>query len=306
MRAQTTDATQLSVGVVGLGAMGGTIAANLLERRFLVTGVDVEPARVERLVALGGRVARSPAELANQVDVTILSLPTEKAFAAVAIADDGLVAGAWDGLIVVETSTLPIALKERGRAALAARGATLLDCPLSGTGDQALTRDLVVLVSGDRTAANRCEPVFDGFARARAYLGSFGTGSKVKFVANMLVAIHNVAAAEGLSLARAADLDLEQTLSVVADGAGGSRMLEVRGPKMIAGDYGTGVRTRVFQKDLAIIANFAAELGVATPLLDACAQLYERSAAAGYGDDDTAAVYEVLRRMGRTTVGGSA
>jgi 3-hydroxyisobutyrate dehydrogenase-like beta-hydroxyacid dehydrogenase len=288
---------RLRVGVVGLGAMGGAMSANLVEAGFAVTGFDLDPAPVDRLVGLGGAAASSPAAVARDSDVVILSLPSASAFEAVAVQPDGVAAGAHDGLVVVDTSTLPIAVKERGRAALAQRSVTLLDCPLSGTGDQAVHRDVIVLASGDAEAVRRCAPVFEGFARAHYHLGGFGAGSKMKFVANLLVAIHNVAAAEAVNLAQAGGLDARQTLEVISDGAGTSRMFEVRVPKMIERAYGPGVRTRVFQKDLAAIAEFAGAHDAAVPLLALVSQLYVASAASGHADDDTAAVFELYRGM---------
>jgi 3-hydroxyisobutyrate dehydrogenase-like beta-hydroxyacid dehydrogenase len=274
------------------------MSANLIDRGFGVHGFDLDDGRVGRLVELGGTAVASVPELARAVDVLILSLPSEAALEAVAVAPQGVAAGAREGLLVIETSTLSIASKERARAALAEAGAVLLDCPLSGTGDQAVRRDVIVLASGDEEAVARCRPVFEGFARGHHYLGPFGNGSRMKFVANLLVAVHNVAAAEALNLARAAGLDLEQTLEVISDGAGTSRMLEVRGPKMLASDYESGVRVSVFQKDLALIAGFASAHGAPAPLLDRSAHLYEEAAAAGYADLDTASVYEVLRSAG--------
>ena len=200
--------------------------------------------------------------------------------------------------IVVETSTLPIAVKESARTRLAARGATLLDCPLSGTGAQARARDLVVYASGSRAAYRRVGPVLDAFARARYYVGPFGAGSKMKFVANLLVAVHTAAAAEALVLARKAGLDPALTLKSIADGAGSSRMLEVRGSMMVKRRYSPAMMTLdVWQKDLQIIAEFAREVGGSTPLFKAAAPLYTAAMKTGRGDEDTAAVYAVLEKM---------
>ena len=285
-----------AVGVVGLGIMGGAMSANLVAAGFEVHGYDVDEAAVRRLIDRGGRAAQSVAQVARAADVVLLSLPSAAALEAVV----GDLSQAPEGLIVVEAGTLPLDVKERARAQLAQHGVVLLDCPVSGTGDQAVQRDLVVLASGEREAVERCVPVFDGFARAHRYLGEFGSGTKMKLVANLLVAIHNVAAAEALALARAADLDLEQTLDVIAESAGTSRMFEVRGPKMVARDYAGGVRTTVFQKDLAIIDAFAQACGTPAPLLELCAELYAAAAASGHADDDTASVIETFGRRRRT------
>jgi 3-hydroxyisobutyrate dehydrogenase-like beta-hydroxyacid dehydrogenase len=200
---------------------------------------------------------------------------------------------------VIETSTLPIAVKEEARRRLAAAGTILLDCPLSGTGAQARARDVVVYASGPRTAYRAVTPVMEAFARAHYYVGSFGAGSKMKFVANLLVAIHNVAAAEALVLAMKAGLDPALTLKVIGDGGGSSRMLQVRGPMMVRGDYADATMTLgVWQKDMTIIADFARAVGCPAPLFAATPAPIYAAAMAMRGDaEDTGAVCAVLEQM---------
>jgi 3-hydroxyisobutyrate dehydrogenase-like beta-hydroxyacid dehydrogenase len=200
-------------------------------------------------------------------------------------------------LIVVETSTLPVEVKERGRAMLSGVGITMLDCPLSGTGLQAITGDVVVYASGDPDAIARCAPVFQGFARGHYELGEFGSGSKMKFIANHLVTIHNVAAAEAFVLSRAAGLDPQTVLEAVSDGAGTSRMLEVRWPMMITGEYDAGIKSSVYLKDVSVIGAFAASLGVPLPMFSAATPYYYAAVAQGHADHDTAAIAAVLQRL---------
>ena len=284
-----------TIGIAGLGIMGSAIGANLARAGFGVAGYDPVPRARRSLARTGGRAARSNGELARRCDVIITSLPSAAALDRVAAE---LAGAARRGLLVVETSTLPIDDKERARRVLAAAGATLLDCPLSGTGAQARTRDLAVYASGPRAAVRRCAAVFDGFARVNYYVGAFGAGSKMKFVANLLVAIHNVSAAEALVLGKKAGLDPALVYKVVGDGAGSSRMFQVRGPMMVAGDYRDAtMKVEVWQKDMAIIADFARSLGCPTPLLLASAPLYTAAIAAGRGKQDTAAVCAVLETM---------
>lgn len=271
--------------------MGGAMAARMLSHGFEVTGFDPNPERCRELEAAGGTVASSPADVAAGSEAILLSLPSEDAFGDVAISPDGLVAGASGPVTVIDTSTLPIDLKERALKAMSDRGLTLLDCPVSGTGDQARVGDLVVLASGDEEAVNGCRPVFEAFARNWHYVGDFGAGSKMKFVANLLVAIHNVATAEGLMLAQSAGLDLEQTLEVIADSAADSRMWEVRGPKMVSSDYAPGIRLSLFDKDLRLISSFARHQGSPAPLLREAVRLYEEALAAGDGELDSAVVF---------------
>jgi putative dehydrogenase len=284
------------VGLIGLGVMGSSIGALLVRAGAEVWGCDVDEARRAQLRALGGRIARSPAEAAGHCPVVLTSLPTAEAFDQVVSGPDGL-ATAGAAVTVVELSTLSIADKQRGRDALAAAGAHLVDSPLSGTGAQAKTGDLVAYVSADDPAdTERAIEVLALFTRAQYDVGAFGNGSRFKFVANLLVAIHNVAAAEALVLAEQAGLDLGQVLTAVADGAGGSRMLDIRGPLMTARSYDDAtVRLAVFGKDIRLIGEFAASVGAATPLFAASRTIYDTAMAGGRADQDSACVAEVLR-----------
>src|SRR6266702_3183812 len=228
---------QQTVGMVGLGIMGSAMSFNLTRAGFRVVGFDVVPRRRTEHARSGGIAARSPREVARRAEIVITSLPSAHALAEVAAE---LAASATRGTIVIETSTLPIPVKETARDVLARRGVVLLDCPLSGTGAQARVKDLLIYVSGDRTAYRKTIPVLSGFTSANYYVGPFGSGSKMKFVANLLVAIHNVAAAEAMVLGMKGGLDPALVLKVVAGGAGGSRMFQVRGPMMVQGARGDG------------------------------------------------------------------
>jgi 3-hydroxyisobutyrate dehydrogenase-like beta-hydroxyacid dehydrogenase len=279
-----------TIGIVGLGIMGGAIARNLLAAGMQVRGYDIDAARFDALRA-NGVATKSAGEAAQGADVVLTSLPSIKALDATVTS---LRAARARGLVVAELSTLPIEAKEKARAALASGGIVLLDCPLSGTGAQAVTRDLAVYASGERQAYDRAAPVFRGFARATHYLGAFGNGSKMKFVANLLVAVHNVASAEAMVLGMKAGLDPDTIVKVVASGAGTSRVFELRAPLMAKSDYAPTMKIDIWQKDMAIIADFAKSLGVPVPTFAASAPVYDAARAAGFGAEDTAAVAKVL------------
>ena len=286
------------VGVVGLGTMGGAMARHLIDAGYQVTGCDVEPDRVATFAAMGGAPAASPAEVAAAADAVILSLPSVQAFEEVTAGPAGLLEAARPGLGVIETSTLPLGVKQRAHQRLAERGVALLDCPVSGTGAQIRTKDIAIYASGDPAALERARPVLAAFSRAQFDLGSFGNGSRLKFVANLLVAIHNASAAEALLVAERAGLDLQATLEALTAGAGTSRMLEIRGPLMINGEYGDpAMRVVTFQKDLDIIAGFAREIGCPAPLFTAAAQLNLAALAQGHANEDTASVFAVLQQL---------
>lgn len=285
------------VGVVGLGIMGSAMAANLCRGGFELWGADPSPAARRAFKALGGTPCRDARALAERVDVVVCSLPSPQALDAVAAE---LAAGARRGLIVVETSTLDIADKLRARDTLRTAGAVLLDCPLSGTGAQARTKDLTVYASGPAAAIRRVMPVLQGFSNAQFNLGPFGNGMKMKLMANLLVAIHNVSTAEALLLGQRWGIAPGAAVKVLAGGAGGSRMLQVRGPQMEnEGWKNPTMRIEVWQKDMKLIAAALREAGVPAPLFAATVPLYDAAMGMGHGRHDTAAVFDVLERMSR-------
>jgi 3-hydroxyisobutyrate dehydrogenase-like beta-hydroxyacid dehydrogenase len=220
------------VGIVGLGIMGGAIARNLIAAGHEVAGFDSDADKMARLKSDGVVGCGSAAEAARGADLVLTSLPTIKALDSTVA---NLTAAPQRGLIVAELSTLPIEVKQLAHNRLRGVGMVLLDCPLSGTGAQAVTRDLALYGSGDEAAFDRARLVFDDFARVSHYLGAFGNGSRMKFVANLLVAVHNVAAAEAIVLGVKAGLDPERILEVIGSGAGTSRIFELRGPMMARG-----------------------------------------------------------------------
>jgi 3-hydroxyisobutyrate dehydrogenase-like beta-hydroxyacid dehydrogenase len=291
---EESEMAQPTVGMIGLGIMGSAMSFNLLRAGFSVIGYDVAPRRRAEHARAGGAAARGPRDVAQRAKIIITSLPSAGALAQVA----SELGSSARGTIVIETSTLPIPVKEGARDVLARRGVILLDCPLSGTGAQARAKDLLIYVSGDRTAYGKTVPVLEGFTSANYYVGAFGAGSKMKFVANLLVAIHNVAAAEAMVLGMKAGLDPALILKVVAGGAGGSRMFQVRGPMMVKGDYSEAtMKNEVWQKDMTIIGDFARELDCPTPLFAASAPIYNAAMAMGLGKEDTGAVCAVLEQM---------
>jgi L-threonate 2-dehydrogenase len=199
--------------------------------------------------------------------------------------------------IVIELSTLTLADKLAFEAILKEAGHIPLDCPLSGTGAQAKMRDLIVYASGDSRAITRCLPLFADFSKQSADLGVFGNGSRMKFVANHLVAIHNVATAEAMILAERAGLDPKLVVEMVGPGAGGSRIFQMRAPMMVEGKYQPAtMKVSTWKKDMAIIAEFADDVGCETPLFTLTQPVYAQAMAMDLGDQDTAAVFEVLKK----------
>jgi putative dehydrogenase len=283
-----------TVGIIGLGIMGGAIAVNLMERGWTVIGYDVDKDRMAELGAAGMATANSVQDVAKASVYILTSLPSPAAAFDVA---DQISASGQSQRIVVELSTLTIADKIRFFDVLSSAGHIALDCPLSGTGAQARVRDLIVYASGDSGAIARCKALFADFSKQSADLGVYGNGSRMKFVANHLVAIHNVAAAEAMVLAQRAGLDLQQVVDLVGPGAGGSRMFQMRAPMMVSGVYEPAtMRVSTWKKDMAIIGDFANELGCPTPLFDLTQPIYAEAMKMGLDDEDTASVFKVMNK----------
>ncbi len=293
-------ATKPKAGIIGVGVMGVAIGNNLVEAGFDVVGYDIAPAGRERLEKLGGKVAASNADVLVQAEVILTSLPSAKALATVV---DELVAaaksGSLPGRIIAETGTLSLADKQAAFDKLASAGITLLDCPLSGSANRAAIRDVLVYASGDKAAYDRALPVFEGFSRAPFHVGAFGNGSKLKYIANHLVAIHTVAAGEAFALARKAGLDPASVYDAIIGGAGGSRAMEARTEMLVANEY-LPVRTaslELFRKDLEVIGAFADDVACPVPMFTATLPLYKSAIAQGMGEQDMAAISALLQKM---------
>ena len=283
------------IGIIGLGIMGSAYAKNLSAAGFEIIGHDIDEARY---AALGNaRVTRagSPAEVAGEVDRIITSLPNPAALHSVAAA----IAAAGHPVIVADTCTLTIADKEAARAVLEGAGATMLDTPVSGTGHQAAAGDLVVFGSGDERAFERVRPAFEKMGRLVHYLGPFGTGSKMKFIANLLVAIHNVSAAEAIAFGLKSGVDPKTVYDVISTSAGTSRMFEIRGPMMVEGVYDRNVSAthRLMQKDISVILDYANAIGCPTPLFALAGDIHRAALAQGFEFQDTGSVCAVMERL---------
>jgi 3-hydroxyisobutyrate dehydrogenase-like beta-hydroxyacid dehydrogenase len=283
----------LPVAVIGLGLMGGAIARNLAAAGWRVTGIDPDPAAAERARANGVRTVDSVAGLPRDVCLILTSLPGPDSLRATVQA---LAARPELDCVLAELSTLAIADKVAARDLLAPTRIAVLDCPISGTGAQAVDADLSIYASGERAAWDRVADIFPTFARRPRYVGDFGAGTRLKYIANLLVAIHNVASAEAMGLAEVAGIDAVTAVEVLREGAGNSRIFELRAPMMASRCYEPAtMKLEVWAKDMQLIGAFARERGARTPLFDATVPVYE---AVRYErpQQDTAAVFEALRK----------
>src|SRR6201990_971820 len=281
-----------SVGVIGLGIMGGSFTRNLIKAGWRVIGFDVDPKKQKELTKAGAWVVRNAKEVAATCPITITSLPKPEALMATAkeIAGAGLPAR-----IIAECSTFTIEDKEQAEKILRTPGPTMRDCPVSGTGAQARPGDLVIYASGDKKAIGKIKPLFAGFSRKTYDVGAFGNGSRMKYVANLLVAINNVASAEAMVMGMKSGLDPKVIFEMISNGAGNSRVFELRAPMMVKNDYSdVTMKCSVWQKDMDGIGAFAKKISVPTPLFSATLPVYAAALKQGHAEDDTAAVCAVL------------
>src|SRR5258705_5129455 len=288
-------ATKGTVGVIGLGIMGGAFAHNLTAAGWRVTGYDLDPKRRPALAKDGVEIMDGAAAVAAEAATIITSLPSPRALHDTVKA---IVAAKAGARVVIEASTFGLEDKLRAERTLAKAGHTMLDCPVSGTGAQARVKDIIIYASGDPKAIRKVRPLLADISRATHDLGAFGNGTRMKYVANLLVAINNVAAAEAMVLGMKAGLDAQLIHDMVTTGAANSRVFELRAPMMVKGRYDDAtMKVAIWQKDMQVIDAFARQLGCPTPLFAATRPVYNAAMATGHAMHDTAAVCAVLEAM---------
>src|SRR5215831_6562742 len=289
--------TKGTVGVIGLGIMGGAFAKNLVASGWRVIGYDTNPARRREATRAGVKIVGNAAEVAAAVPAILTSLPNPQALADTV---RKISAAKLKSKLIVEMSTFSISDKEKAAKALHKAGHKIIDCPVSGTGAQAKNRDLVFYASGDSKQIARVRPILSAFGRHTFNVGQFGNGSRMKYVANLLVAINNVASAEAMVLGMKAGLDPRMIVDLVRAGAGNSRVFELRAPMMAKGRYDdVTMKISVWDKDMQVIGDYAREIRVPTPIFDATKGIYLKAMKSGLGGRDTAAVCAVLEKMAK-------
>ena len=289
--------TRGTVGVIGLGIMGGAFARNLVTAGWRVVGYDPNPARRREARRAGVDLANNAAEVASAVPIILTSLPKPRALTETV---QEIAAAKVRSKVVVEMSTFTISDKEKAARALHRAGHVMIDCPVSGTGSQAKNRDLVFYASGNARTIARLRPVLMAFGRNVFNVGEFGNGSRMKYVANLLVAINNVAAAEAMVLGMKAGLDPGMIVDLVRAGAGNSRVFELRAPMMAKGRYDdVTMKISVWDKDMQVIGDYARKIRVPTPIFNATKGIYLKAMKSGLGSRDTAAVCAVLEKMAK-------
>ena len=284
------------IGIFGLGIMGGAIAKNLADDGYQVFGYDPDAVQCKNAENEGIKITGSVKEVAENSHILFSSLPNADALDTIVselikLSESDRTAG-----ILIELSTLDLVIKQKNQARLVDAGLDLLDCPISGTGQQAKTGDIVLFASGDQTVFNDCNSIFKSFAKQSYYLGEFGSGTKMKLIANLLVAIHNVASAEAVILAKRSGLNMEQFYKVISSSPCSSKIFELRAPLMISNTYEPAtMKLDVWQKDMKLIREFADNAKSPIPLFATTEPLYQAAIDANLGQQDTAAVCNILQ-----------
>ncbi|MEY2620863.1 MAG: 3-hydroxyisobutyrate dehydrogenase [Pseudomonadota bacterium] len=297
-RVMTSETPARKIGMIGLGIMGGLMAETLIGHGFEVIGHDISAPARRRLRRAGGTVANSNTELASRADVVMISVASSDALSSVI--DDLARAPVRGGSqIVIDTSTLPLADKSLAAAALKAQGRVMLDCPISGTANQMQDRAWTIYVSGPRQACRKVAPIFSAFTDKAPYIGPLGSGIKLKYAANHLVAIYNVAYAEVINLCRKMGLDPKVALDHFGHSPVlGTGVMRSRVPFMLARDYTPPtMKVEVWQKDMQVIGDMAKSVHCPVPLFQTCASVYTAAMALGMAQQDTACTAEVLAML---------
>jgi putative dehydrogenase len=293
-----------TVGVIGLGNMGLPIARNLLERGFAVTGYRRRGS--PELAEIGGTVAGSPAEVAARSDVLLSIVPDAAAVEDVIGGPAGTLAGLRPGTVHIEMSTIDVARKSRLADAVRAAGGDLLDCPVSGTPAMTAQRQATTFASGDQASVDRVRAVLDAISGPWVYTGPFGTGARLKYIANLLLAVHTVAAAEAIALARRSGLDLDLVQRTLEGSIAGSAIWRVRGPLMARRAWTPAPGpVATLHPILEQIADFAAEEDLPTPVFDAAKEIFDNALADGWGALDIACVHDQIAGVTPSEQGAS-
>jgi 3-hydroxyisobutyrate dehydrogenase len=285
------------IGVVGLGTMGGAMAANLARAGFAVTAWNRTAGRARELEDLGVVIAASPAALAAGVDVILVCVSDTPDVAAVLFGVDGVASGAAAGSLVIDCSTIDPAASRGFAARLAAQGIGFVDAPVTGGSEGARNATLAILVGGEPADVERARPVLAAIGRTTTHFGPVGAGQAAKAVNQVILAGTYLGVAEGLVLAIKSGLDPEQVVAALSTGAAQSWVLANRSGRMLANEYPLGFRVALHLKDLGIALAMARETGAALPVAALAAQLEAGLVAGGHADDDMSALARSIRSL---------
>lgn len=284
------------IGLVGLGLVGAAMAERLLAGEFDVVGFDIDPARCEHLKELGGKTLNGPAEVAQEVDCVILSLPATQVVRQVVEGPSGILKAETPPTYIIDTTTgdpeETAALAQR----LAERSIYFLDSTISGSSQQVRDKKAVFMVGGDKAAFETCMDVFETLTEKVFYLGPSGNGSRAKLASNLILGLNRLALAEGLVFAGKLGLEPEAFLELLKATPAYSAIMDTKGKKMLNGDFTPQARLRQHHKDVSIILKYAEKAGQELPLSMVHLDVLEAAIAAGEGELDNSAVIREIKR----------
>ncbi len=290
----------ISVGYIGLGLMGKSIAKNILQAGFPLVAHNRSRAAVDELVGLGAKAASSPAEVAAQVDILFTNLPDSPDVEQVALGEQGVIAGARAGMIFIDNSTIKPATARKIAAALAEKGVLALDAPVSGGDIGARQGTLAIMVGGPAEALERALPVLQATGKTITHVGESGAGQIAKACNQIMVAAQMVAMGELLIFARKAGADPQKVVEAIRGGAAQCWTLDVKPPRLFAGNRSPGFKAYMQAKDLGIVQDTAREYGVPLPSCALDAQLFNAMLQMGLGELDNSAIIGVLEALANT------
>jgi 3-hydroxyisobutyrate dehydrogenase-like beta-hydroxyacid dehydrogenase len=290
-----------SIGLIGLGRMGQAMAARLLAAGFPLTIHNRTRAKAEELLASGATWAATPAELAGRADITLTILTDDRAVEQIYLGEGGLLAGAAEGKLFVEMSTIRTSTIETIGAQIAARGARLLDAPVSGTVEPARQGQLLTMVGGDAADVERARPVLETFSRRVVHMGPSGAVTTMKLALNMPMAIFWAGLSEAMAMGQQFGLRVEQMLDIYLDSPVALPALRGKAPLLLGAQHEVAFDVTGVRKDLLAMVGTAQDVGVPTPTGTAALALFAAATAAGYGERDLAFLVEYMAELARRT-----
>jgi len=291
------------IGFIGLGIMGRGMTHNLLKAGFDVTVWNRTASKMDEFVEAGAQATDNPADLASKCDIIMTCVSDTPDVQAVILGDDGVIHGVKPGALVIDHSTISPRVTREIAAKLKAKGAAMLDAPISGGSEGAARGTLSIMVGGDADSFERAKPYLDAFGKTITHVGGQGAGQMVKLVNQILVVINMLAVSEALIFAEAGGLDLEQTLNAVAGGAAGSWMLSNRGAQAIVRDFRPGFTIDLQQKDLRLVLEAADQMGVPVAATSLVFNLYRTLQQQGLGSEGNHALIKALEKLTGIEVG---
>jgi len=285
------------IGFLGLGTMGAAMAANLARAGFAVTAWNRSPGRAPELDDLGVTRADSPADVARSTDIVVVCVSDTPDVEAILFGADGVTAGAREGTLVIDCSTIAPSGSWKFAERLDALGLAMVDAPVSGGSEGARNATLTIFVGGHERDVERARPVLTAIGRTITHVGPIGAGQAVKAVNQVILAGAYLGVAEGIVLAIKAGLDVPQVIEALGGGAAQSWVLANRSGRMLDNDYPLGFKLSLHRKDLAIALGLADQLGVSLPLAAMTAALESGLIAQGHGDEDMSALARAIRQL---------